>query len=268
MIPRPLLNSLVETVAMLLLVPTMVTACNNLPPAVHDLFLDARVPPGVTLDLVCDADVTGCTAATLRSTVSSLVPGLPPQSVVRLFAVADDIVDSRELYRCATGARKPNAQAEQDRRAAEARQITDGVLAAAGPLFAITKRHASPIAQTIHRVLLAGNPSGGVHHLVILTDARQVTKALAPDDPLGDLDFECGAIPDDFPDRLARFFPKDSLHGVHVHFANVELSSVDGHRCSDPDTTTYARMRDAWVSGLSRQGAVVTWDMGPIGGLQ
>lgn len=264
-----LLNLLMQfLIVILLLVAATVTGCNKVPPAVHDLLFDAKVPPSITVDFACDADVTGCTEDTLKSTVASEVPTLPPHSEIRLFAVADDIVASRELYRVTTGARKPNAQAEEDRRRAETKQITDDVMRAAAPLFVITKRHASPIAQTIHRMLLAGNPSGGVHHLVILTDGRQVSKAVGPDDPLSDLDFECGAIPDDFADRLARFFPKDSLRGVHVHFANVELASVDGHRCPDPDTTTYARMRDAWVSGLSRQGAIVTWDMGPIGGLQ
>lgn len=247
----------------------LLAAC-KVPPGIHDLFLDHAHPPAVTLDIVCDADVVGCTPSSSRSTVTALLPGLPPKSVVRVFACADDVVASRELYRVTTAVAKPNPNAERDQRKAETTQITNDVVRVTAPLF--VPRHASPIAQTLHRVVLAGNPSGGTRHVVILTDGRQVSHGMSgrksDDDPLGDVDFECGDIPDDFPDRLANLFPKDALHNVHIHFANVDLARVDHARCPDPDTTRYTRMRDVWVRGLSRQGAAVTWDMGPIGGLQ
>ena len=228
--------------------------------------LDAQMQPPVTLDIACDSGgSSGCTPPSLDVTLRTLVPLLPSGSVVRLHGITDRLVTSRELSQFViTAPVKTTRRAVQEHTGRQLAAIRTQFLAAAAPLFRQTVRHASPIASAIVRMVQDGNPSGGVQHLVLLTDAREYSR----DPVLGRLDFECGLPPPDFGDRLARLFAKDSLRGVHVHFIYAELGPVDGARCRDPDTTAYAALREAWVTGLSRQGAVVTWSMGSLGGLE
>jgi hypothetical protein len=227
----------------------------------------------VTVDVLCDSGGSStCTEVSLADALSRIAPVLGPQSVVRLYAVSDNVAASGELARFVAG-----APAKRTRRAlesfAEAQRwdLVDGFQAAAAPLFLPQDRRASPIAEHLVRCVLAGSPSGGVHHIVILTDARQVSGGVhvaSSSEALGRLDFECGDLVglEDFVSRLQAALPPDGLRGVVVHFAYVGLTPVEHDRCA-ATVERYAAVRDLWVQALTRLGAQVFWSMDAVEGL-
>lgn len=225
--------------------------------------IDADAPQPVTLDLVIDdgGGSDGASAASLRALLSHVVPGLAPGSVVRLHAVADTVATSKELSRFViTASRQRMRHAVDSHRQKETEALISQFLAAAQPIFKPGVRRSSPIAQAIVRAVLAGNESGGVHHILYVGDARQYSRG----DALGDIDAECSSPdPDEFTRRLETIVHPDDLHGVVIHFAGISLTPVENDRC--PATIEqYRALQHLWVTSFTRLGARVTWSMEPL----
>jgi len=223
--------------------------------------IDPAQRESMTVDIICDfgGGSSGCTADSLRDVLMQTASTLPAGSVLRLHGMADQVFDAKELARSEiTAPKKKTRHAIAAHRNRQTKEIVDTFLTAAAPLFTNDDRRASPIAETIARAVLAGNPSGGVHHIIVLTDARQVSKA-SPS--LGRLDFECGNLPstDDFAQRLSHLFGT-APNGIAIHFAYVRLEPVANNRC-DATIERYEAIKRLWTESLSRLGADVTWSM-------
>jgi len=253
----------------LLLITLLSLACHGerIPTWLSSVVMDAPPTPAVTVDVLCDSGggSSGCSEASLRAVLTSIVPTLGPGSVIRLQGMADHVADDRQLATYTiTAPVKQTRRAITSHQRQQTEELVTQFLTAASPVFANPDRRASPIAQSIARCVLAGSPSGGVHRIIILTDGRQVSK----DDGLGHLDFECAHLPsaDHFTTALAHFFGPDDLKSVVIHFANVQLEPVANDRCP-ASVERYAAIRDLWTASLTRLGAHVTWSMAPINSL-
>ncbi len=245
----------------------------RLPSWVRSIACDAPPTAPITVDILCDVGggSSACSEVSLANALLGIAPVLGPGSVVRLYAVSDNVSASGELARFVAGApvRKTRRELASF---AEAQKYTllDDFQQAAAPLFRPQDRHASPIAEHLVRCVLAGNPSGGVHHVVILTDARQVSggrRVVSSSDSLQGIDLECGDLlsVDDFTTRLQAALPPDGLRGVVVHFGYVALTPVDHDRCA-ATVERYAAVRELWVQTLTRLGAQVFWSMDSVNG--
>jgi hypothetical protein len=223
--------------------------------------IDPAPPPPTTLDLVVDEGGGSKGASKLRASLSKVVPTLAPGSVVRLEPVADTVATSSELSRFViTAPRQRSRRAIAAHRQKETDALIAQFLTAAQPLFKPGVRRASPIAQTIVRAVLAGNESGGVHHIIYIGDARQYSKG----DALGRIDAECSSPdPEEFTRRLGTIVHPEDLRGVVIHFAGITLTPVENDRC--PATIEqYRALQHLWVTSFTRLGARVTWSMEPL----
>lgn len=240
----------------LLIIMLLLTGCDRL-----QRYVTPEAPPTPkTVDVICDfGGGSGCTEQSLRSILTEVATDLPAGSVVRLHGMADDVARATELatFTATKSAKKTvRAVAGHERRQTEA--LIGEFATAATPVWEHMDRRRSPIASTIARALLSGNPNSGTRHVYVLTDAREVSNTPS----LGKLDFECGTILDGdaYAKRLRKLLPEHSAQGVFLHFRHVKLEPVANNRC--PATVErYAALQETTTSAWSQVGALVTWSM-------
>jgi hypothetical protein len=157
-----------------------------------------------------------------------------------------------------TESRRQSRYAVTVHRANEKQAALDAFSRGAAPLFAEPERHASPIAESIARAVLAGSATVGPHHIVVLSDARQVSRSPS----LGKLDFECGVLPDaeTFAEALQLLAPRESWRKTTVHFVNVQVEPVDADRCVST-LERYTAIRNVWLSSLRALDVRATWSL-------
>ena len=249
-----------KTLLVALVLPLLV-GCNDLKTRVKNVIAPEKPSPQ-TVDVLCDAGggSSGCTSDSLTRLLREVTPDLPAGSVVRLHGMADDVAQATELGAFTiTASKKRTVRAVASHRDAQTTAITTTFLTAAAPLLQNDARRASPIAETIARVILAGNPTSGTRTLYVLSDGRQFSKASPA---LGKIDFECGTIltGDEFAKRLRVLLPERSVDGITVHFRFAKLEPVAKDRC--PATVErYAALQETWTTSLTQVGARVTWSM-------
>lgn len=235
----------------------------HVPPAVASVFLDPVERQAVTVDIVCDygGGSTGCTQDSLGELLRTLVPTLPAGSLLRLQGMTDSVLTEHELARYTiTQSHKRTRRALEHHTEQDTNAVLTTFLPAAAPVFDHPDRHASPIAETIARSVIAGPLPRTAQHIYVLTDARQVSRSA-----LGDLDFECGDLPsvDKFSDGLRELIAPSTFTGVAIHFAYVRLEPVENNRCT-ATLQQYVATRELWTKSLEKLGASVTWSMGPV----
>jgi hypothetical protein len=223
-------------------------------------FLKPERPVPSTVDVICDfgGGSSGCTASSLEVILREVTPSLPAGSVVRLHGMTDDVARASQLAVFTTTKPKKRtvrAVAGHQRRQTDA--VVREFLAAAAPVFTIDDRRASPIAETIARVILVGNRTGGNRAVFVLSDGRQFSKASPT---LGRLDFECGPLPsgEEFGAQLRELLP--STEGIAIHFRFAKLEPVAKNRCA-ATVERYAALQETWTTALQTVGARVTWSM-------
>jgi hypothetical protein len=195
----------------------------------------------------------------VTAVAAQLADELPVGSVVRLQSVTDAISDSRVITSFASArSRRQSRYAVTVHRASEKQAALAALSRAAAPLFAEPDRHASPIAESIARAVLAGSATAGRHHIVVLSDARHVSRSPS----LGKLDFECGSLPEveTFAAGLQSLAPAELWRATVVHFVNVQVEPVDGGRCAST-LERYTAIRHLWLSSLRALDVRVTWSM-------
>jgi len=251
----------VRTNHVLMLVVVVLVGCNDIKTRVKNVLVPEKPSPQ-TVDVLCDAGggSSGCTSDSLTRLLREVTPDLPAGSVVRLHGMADDVAHATELARFTiTASRKRTVRAVAAHREQQTSAITTQFLAAAAPLLQNDARRASPIAETIARVILAGNPTTGTRTLYVLSDGRQFSKASPA---LGHTDWECGHIPSgqEFAQRLRHLLPERSSDGIAIQFRFAKLEPVAKDRC--PATVErYAALQETWTTALTQVGARVTWSM-------
>jgi hypothetical protein len=223
-------------------------------------FFKPELPVPSTVDVICDfgGGSSGCTASSLETILREVTPSLPAGSVVRLHGMTDDVARASQLAVFTTSApKKRTVRAVAGHRRRQTEAIVKEFLAAAAPIFTNDDRRASPIAETIARVVLAGNPTSGAREVFVLSDGRQFSKASPT---LGKTDFECAPLPtgDEFGARLRELLP--STKGIAIHFRFAKLEPVAKNRCA-ATVERYAALQETWTTSLQQVGARVTWSM-------
>lgn len=245
----------------LLFLLVLCLGCDRIPEGIKKQFGPAEQPAPQTVDLICDfgGGSSGCTASSLETVLREVTPLLPAGSVVRLHGMTDDVARASQLALFTTSApKKRTVRAVAGHRRRQTETIVKEFLAAAAPLFTNDDRRASPIAETIARVILAGNPTSGPREVFVLSDGRQFSKASPT---LGKTDFECAApLPtgDEFGQRLRKLLP--SAKGIAIHFRFAKLEPVAKNRCA-ATVERYAALQKTWITALQAVGARVTWSM-------
>ncbi len=235
--------------------------CDNVTQRARN-FISPPKPTAKTLDIICDfgGGSSGCTTDSLSSLLREITPTLPAGSIVRLHGMTDDVAQATQLASFTTSEpKKRTARAVSGHKERQTEEIVTQFLAAASPIFQNDDRRASPIAETIGRVILAGNPTKGPREIHTLTDGRQFSKTSPA---LGKLDFECGPIltSDEFAKRLRALLPERAAHNIAIHFRYAKLEPIAKNRC--PATVErYAALQDTWTEALEQLGAKATWSM-------
>jgi len=245
----------------LALILPLLVACNDLRARVKNVVAPEKPSPQ-TVDVICDAGggSSGCSADSLAVILREITPKLPAGSVVRLHGMTDDVAQATQLSAYTTSAsKKRTVRAVAGHKARQIEEVTAQFLTAAEPVLKNDDRRASPIAETIARVILSGNPTSGTRTLYVLSDGRQFSKASPA---LGRIDFECGTIltGDEFAQRLRHLIPERNSDGITIHFRFAKLEPIAKDRC--PATVErYAALQEAWTTALTQVGARVTWSM-------
>ncbi|MGK2855973.1 MAG: hypothetical protein ACSLFQ_02075 [Thermoanaerobaculia bacterium] len=227
----------------------------------RDFIAPPKDPPQ-TIDLICDfgGGSSGCTSDSLTSILREITPGLPAGSVVRLHGMTDDVAEATQLASFTiTAPKKRTVRAVAGHKSRQTEAIVTQFLAAAAPVFKNEDRRQSPVAETIARVVMAGNATAGAREITVLSDTRQVSKRSPA---LGSLEFECGPIlpGDEFAKRLCALFPERGANGITIHFRFAKFEPVANNRCT-ATVERYAALKNAWTVGLEQLGARVTWSM-------
>jgi hypothetical protein len=232
---------------------------------VTDRARDFITPPKAapqTVDFICDfgGGSSGCTSDSLTSILREITPSLPAGSVVRLHGMTDDIAEATQLASFTiTAPKKRTVRAVAGHKARQTEAIVTQFLAAATPIFKNDVRRQSPVAETIARVVMAGSSTAGARAIVVLSDARQVSKHSPA---LDKIDFECGPIlsGDEFAKRLCALFPERGANDITIDFRHVKLEPVANNRCT-ATVERYAALKNTWTVALEQVGARVTWNM-------
>lgn len=152
----------------------VLSRCANVP-----FIDDEHAPRPITLDVAIDAS-EGSTGSpeTLRETLGRCLPAMSriPGSRLRVWFLGADVATT-ELIADLTvptpkrkGERGLRASGERFSREAEAY-----VMKAAQPLFDRPPRKRSPILEGLGRVSLASAAPGHTHHVIVISDAREVS---------------------------------------------------------------------------------------------
>jgi len=188
---------------------------------------DLGTPP--TIDILVDhgSNAPG-TPENLDLVVSGILSQVArrPGSTVRGFWCANTVGESKLIsaYVVPPPA-KPNLRAREAHAKAVIADGSRRFHEAAAPFFADFHRKTTPLIETIARIALAGNPTGGDRVILAVTDLREESELFGR--------FECDALPsrDAFLASVATVLPKDSLQGATVYAVFAAPDSVDGDRC-------------------------------------